>query len=595
MTPCVLVCLFLQNKGKMWKPFCRQLNQICSPIILQRLINNINTTTVSIRSITQRQLMEDKRKDKLITLRNSIMEIFETRQTLDNIRTELDNRNVFYNKSNFEFVLLSAFDLNLFQENETSWKMNRKMFDSIVNYIEQSNTVNANLIATVRFCSFLGNYSKFLSENHLKLIQDVAQRCADDNHLITPISFDILKALSISSADNCKLAISILPKFLKKHDLKFKIHSLDILLDSIIKNQLIFDLLPFLQSYHQHCSMSLQQTSKLFKLISVSKMNSKQIMDYIRYLSKLYALVNIAEKKIVVDILKEKLNYQNITVAQLTKQGFCSCCGEQLSQLSTDDYCLLRSKFRSIIFDKNEMYLIKNLSEFEIQLLDFEQFIDYTEDNSIKSKADFDLIIDGLNLAYQTSASIMEDRKGLRNYTKVYKMKDIDGKFVKIFEENKLEILFENILIMGRAHMEGWPQLNRLLKDLNRKTKRIKSFFLFNRTRDDNYILFSAIQHPETKILSNDFFRDHKEKFTDWYLCANDETIPHLGKLFHRWLNSRIIRVRNGVLQMPDQFDNKIHLHQNQSGHQTMHIPFVINEDSYNGNHKIEWICVQYR
>ena len=169
----------------------------------------------------------------------------------------------------------------------------------------------------------------------------------------------------------------------------------------------------------------------------------------------------------------------------------------------------------------------------------------------------------------------------------------------RIFERN------ERTLLIGRQHMQTWYTLNKII---SQKTNRVDSCYLLNKTRDDNYLLYAAIQHPETKILSGDLFRDHRNKFEEWYLQVDPkskstttaiESRPNLPRIFSRWLRSRQIRIdENHRLDYPNEFDMRIHVHEDpedNTKYPSFHIPIVLRQDCYdNADHVYEWICARH-
>lgn len=546
------------------------------------------------RAISQKKLLEEKKRDRLLLLRNAIHDIYHDNGPLqlDQLTEELHRRNISFSKSNFAFSLLSALDPQLEHE---SVRLTEELFVSIAKQIGELKSVQSNLIASVRYAVFLGHYPHYLQAQQLQFIRQVAVQCCGDKHQVVPISTDILQALSSSSAANCRLALELLPQFLQKHDLRFKISSLNILLQSLIHFELVEELLQFFQHYHRHLTIKLSVMGQLCRLLANNdRIEVNQLLQFINYFSNISALIPISERDLLLNgILRNKLHYRTVQTTELSKEGLCSHCGQKLEGLSAEEFRLLRSNFRQIIFDKDQEYMMAHLPEFEYQLMDFGEFIGCSEDGPSRQ---YDLVVDGLNVAYQTSATVVRDSRGLRTYTKVYKVKQIDTQITRVLQQNQLSERFGRILLIGRQHMKKWSLLNRLLKDGHWKNC-VDSYFLLDKTADDNFILFAAIQHPHTKILTNDFFRDHLEKFREWFLNQNQDDFDDLGKIFRKWLRTcKITTGRNGLIEMPDQFDVRIQVASlaNSSSRPCLHIPVVVEEDPYNEDHRIEWICAQH-
>ncbi|OTF74191.1 hypothetical protein BLA29_005949, partial [Euroglyphus maynei] len=441
----------------------------------------------------------------------------------------------------------------------------------------------------------------------LEFIRQTALSVAEDSILIKPVIIDIVRALSRSSADNCRLACEILPRFLASQKFAFslRLEIVHILFQALINHELSNELLPFLQQNSKIIdNIDLTTFGQLISLIAKTRLSRKfskqNLIDMIQYLSDLNMPLLSDDMVVLVNkILKQKLGYKNIQDVQIDpRKGVCPCCGNQLTGLNNEELSQLKRHFKSIIFDSNDQYMMDNLTEYHLQLMDFETKILIDDDNNDDndSKPRYDLIVDGLNVSYRRSKSIVHDKTGLRTFAKVYKVKDIDNQIVTIIEQNRLMYRYERILLIGRQHMKSWFQLKRMCQ---RHSDCIDLNLLLDRTRDDNYILYAAIQHPRTMILSSDHFKDHQNKFNDWYRNGSldndsESNRPNLGLLFKRWIKSRQIRIEQSYrLKYPNQFDTKIHVHHNQESNMPiLHIPVVVVPDPYdNDDHEIGWVC----
>lgn len=199
-------------------------------------------------------------------------------------------------------------------------------------------------------------------------------------------------------------------------------------------------------------------------------------------------------------------------------------------------------------------------------------------------------------MSYRRSATLIEEKSKPRAFSKVYKVRDIDGNIVKLFEQNRILQRFKSVLLIGRQHMNSWTRLKSLI---GKNKHKLDTMMLLNNTRDDNYILYAAIQDAETKILSSDYFRDHREKFRQWFVASlkgnqDDSLMPNMHRIFNRWLSSRQILIVHDKLAFPDEFDVTIHLHSNKSKSlPTLHIPVHVGPSPTDGTNSanIQWIC----
>lgn len=557
--------------------------------------------------------IEERKLGRLAVLRNAINEIYVSSVSdskhfdWHDVCKQLYERQIHF-PTNFEFALLSAFDVNKVQMYDEQYQLDADLFQKIANFVAESETLRSNKIASVRFCVFLSQYPQYLSDQQLEFIRQIALSVAEDSVQIKPVVIDIVKALAQSSAENCRLACQLLPRFLasRKHAFSLRLELIQILFQSLINHQLSEELLLFLRENSPFINdIDLTTVGKLISLIAKTRLSRKfsrqNLIEMIKCLSDLHTPLLADDMVILVDkLLKQKLGYQNIQDVQIDpKKGICPCCGNQLTGLNNEEFYQLKHHFKSIIFDSNDKYMMDNLTEYHLQLMDFETKTLIDNDEVNNSKPRYDLIVDGLNVSYRRSKSIVNDKTGLRTFAKVYKVKDIDNQIVTLMEQNRLTYRYERILLIGRQHMKSWFQLRRMCQ---RHPDRIDLSLLLDRTRDDNYILYAAIQHPHTMILSSDHFKDHLNKFTDWYRNGSfdsqnnneNESRPNLGLLFKRWLKSRQIRIEQSMmLRYPNQFDTKIHVHHNdESKLPILHIPVVLVPDPYdNDDHKIGWIC----
>lgn len=116
----------------------------------------------------------------------------------------------------------------------------------------------------------------------------------------------------------------------------------------------------------------------------------------------------------------------------------------------------------------------------------------------------YDIVIDGLNVAYSTG-----NKKPPHVYAKLL------ATVVKYFDSQG-----KHILILGRRHMNSWPKYE---MEFIRKNSSI--FLADNLSQDDPFLLYAAIKSgPTTDFFSRDLMRGHS------FLLG-----PELKKIFRRW------------------------------------------------------------
>lgn len=562
---------------------------------------HINTA----RSIGHIAKNEERKLEKLKSLREAVVNFHQTQKNNNTENNALDleklqtflAQNGFNYKSNFEFVLLSAFDVGVDDGHETWLQLERDLFHSIANLVHSSSAVRNNKMAAIRFSVFLSSFPDYLSKEQCQFIKQTANAIAEGGMKVMSIRNDMMKALAKSSADNCRHAFELFPRVIDeedKRDFSLKVTVLNQLVISSIQFGLLSQLANLIRVHAQHIDISSDQLGALIdRLVTATPktLSRVELVQYFELLSRIYTPLPLTSKPQVLQLLSKRLKYKNINVnAAISEQGVCSCCGTKLDSLSLEEYHQLRKQFRSIIFDRHEELLMSNLKEFEEQLSRFEMLIKL-DGNTAKPK--FDLIVDGLNLGYRGQSSFMPDRRGLRNFSKVHKTKDIDSQLVQSLVSSNVLTTFERVLLIGRDHMRSWRQLGQLLA----ASRNVWMQFLKNRTSDDNYLLLAAIQHPDTFMMSSDLFRNHRDKFNIWYHSdAADAHRQNLPQLFIRWLRSRQIKIDQfGRARYPNQFDARIHYHQpGGGGGARLHVPIVVEIDEvHKEHHTIEWICAQ--
>lgn len=153
---------------------------------------------------------------------------------------------------------------------------------------------------------------------------------------------------------------------------------------------------------------------------------------------------------------------------------------------------MLSDQFLNKVLVRDNVFLKSTPNEVE----KFEKFL--------SRSSRFDIVIDGLNVAYSTGV-----KKPPHVCAKIL------ASVVKYFtSQNK------HILMFGRQHMNFWPKYE---MDFIRKNSSI--FLADNLSQDDPFLLYAALKSgPTTDFFSRDLMRGHS------FLLG-----PELKKVFRRW------------------------------------------------------------
>ncbi|KAJ8719521.1 hypothetical protein PYW08_011696 [Mythimna loreyi] len=174
--------------------------------------------------------------------------------------------------------------------------------------------------------------------------------------------------------------------------------------------------------------------------------------------------------------------------------GQCSCCTDKLDCLSltNEEFALLQQNVKERLIVGSDLFLKTSPEE----LKRFSDFIEKT--------APYDVVLDGLNVAYTVGPG--------NNMNKVKLLSTVVDYFLR---QNK------KILLLGRQHMMNWNK--RMMQHIMDNTS---FFFTDNLTQDDPYFITAAIlSGPQTDIVSKDLLRGHK------FLLKEE----NLRLLFRRW------------------------------------------------------------
>ncbi|XP_001949258.2 mitochondrial ribonuclease P catalytic subunit [Acyrthosiphon pisum] len=204
------------------------------------------------------------------------------------------------------------------------------------------------------------------------------------------------------------------------------------------------------------------------------------------------------------ELIRSKLNQSGIkttTTMIYHNNGKCKNCNQVLehAEVTNSDFKILQERFLSdVMIGKN---IFNNSSPQELS--DFKDFIEIT--------APYDVVVDGLNLAYAYRGKI-----GDHSLTKFV---------MKSFIEKKLKVL-----LIGRKHL-----VKMLGKEFDFIKKNAHIFFTNDLSKDDPFVLYAAMYSGiDTKILTRDLMRGHK------YLLGD----AIIKSIFQKWLQKHRLGLR---------------------------------------------------
>ncbi|XP_058803655.1 mitochondrial ribonuclease P catalytic subunit [Phymastichus coffea] len=237
---------------------------------------------------------------------------------------------------------------------------------------------------------------------------------------------------------------------------------------------------------------------------------------YVEYLD--YCKRNFKRNKLVKEIEKIFFSWQKYTIVpqesvilayeeffksigyttkktSITK-GICQHCNMPLQPtvLSKTDFRVLSSAILKNLIVGKDVY--RNTSPQELK--NYMIFL--------QSMKPYDVIIDGLNVAYATRGVNGNMKGSIENVLQV----------VNYFHQRK-----KRVLVVGRVHMKWWS--TKEIKILEDSTD---VFYIKNISQDDPFLLHLTLSSgSETCFVSRDLMRQHKFKLED----------PTLKKLFRNW------------------------------------------------------------
>lgn len=238
----------------------------------------------------------------------------------------------------------------------------------------------------------------------------------------------------------------------------------------------------------------------------------------------------------------------------------CPNCNKSLETFTMENLFDIRNKFVQRV--------VKGLSMYERTTpREYEYFVKYIRGNKYSS------VVDALNTAHVVPVSNFTEKPNKfyspieRNLFKVSDKKKQQQNIIQL-----LSALLGNldpILVIGREFLSSWQELRSFIGKYKEK---ITYFNVENISYDDVFIIYAAMNSPDTFIFSNDFYRDHLAKMHD--------------PLFQRWLQNRTVRVPMDF-KIPKTFlaEAKVNFHDEYS----FHLPFATPEKVS----QAQWICVR--
>ncbi|XP_060533332.1 mitochondrial ribonuclease P catalytic subunit isoform X3 [Cylas formicarius] len=245
----------------------------------------------------------------------------------------------------------------------------------------------------------------------------------------------------------------------------------------------------------------------------------------------------------------------NGTKTTVNYRGVCDHCKNKLEELilSDEEFHALREALVKKVIIGKDLFLKTNPAELE----KFKNFI--------QNMGKFDVVLDGLNIAYSAG------NKGPNVYPQL--IRSVVQHFV---DKNK------TVLMLGRVHMTNWNKYH-----WNYIKQHSSIFLTQNISHDDPYLLYCALNSgKDTIVVTRDLMRGHK------FLLEN----LRLKKLFQRWLRQRqynLVTVKeNGrpIFRAPPPFSAIA-----QKVNEVWHVPIVSSTESSTDNFHSKWLCLDIR
>ncbi|XP_049763232.1 mitochondrial ribonuclease P catalytic subunit [Schistocerca cancellata] len=262
----------------------------------------------------------------------------------------------------------------------------------------------------------------------------------------------------------------------------------------------------------------------------------------------------------VVCALSEKLEADRGFQANFTtvnKRGICQTCNKQLTpQLPTPtEYKQLQVAMLDRVLLSDDVFLKTSPKE----VVHFQ--------NMLKKNRTWDVVIDGLNVAFASGSSSSS------NHAKLLFL------VVEQFWRQG-----EKVLVLGRKHMKNWPK-----RQMEALSNCAQLFLADNLSQDDPLVLLAALHSGlGTKIVSRDLMRTHM------FLLKDKE----LRSIFRRWQYSHqcFFEIKNNgrvVIKDPLPFHPFAQHHHDGSWHLPYEVPGSSPNKRYNHLEVPEhWLCL---
>nr|CAG4637315.1 EOG090X0CGF [Ceriodaphnia reticulata] len=205
----------------------------------------------------------------------------------------------------------------------------------------------------------------------------------------------------------------------------------------------------------------------------------------------------------------EPFTGQFTTVAEAT--GRCQSCQKSLANtdVTDEEFTALRKRLLENVLFGKDVFIGSKPEE----LRKFQEFIQKT--------APYDVVIDGLNVAYHQAA------KSRDQPARKVQLQSV----IKHFTSRK-----QRVLVLTRKHLLQEPALQNMKKQAH-------IFITDNLSQDDPFLLYAAVQSKHTKFVSDDLFRDHLYRLAD----------PQLQNIFRLWQHRAQMQIvsfgRNGGVE----------------------------------------------
>lgn len=259
--------------------------------------------------------------------------------------------------------------------------------------------------------------------------------------------------------------------------------------------------------------------------------------------------------------LLEKFRYNSKFTSVNVTDSLCKSCYEKMSSLPLQDFKECSEKACEVLLKKKDIFL--NTTPQELT-----KFFDFIK-SQLDSGSYYDCIVDGLNAI---------NAKCARRYSMDVKSKN-ELRKISTFNSKKQQMYnleavldhcssrFKKVLLFGRDHMTNMFESVQIPDN-------VTFYSLDNNTRDDPFIIYAALQSPDTYILSNDQFGVHKDHMND--------------EFFNRWLACRLVEIPADFISFkyPPFHEVRVNIGR---GLKTLHIPvasFPLGK---------EWICAHLK